>query len=269
MEYQDIRVETRGHSSWIFLNRPEQMNAIRPKTHPELVHAFQTADSDPDTQFIVFTGAGRGFCAGDDFQEIFFSDSGPGKRSPAVLNRYRTRHGAATQLVDIILRCTKPTIAALNGAAVGIGMDLALLCDMRVAGESAKMGSYFVRRGVVGTAAGTWLLPRMIGVSRAMELLLSGELLDAYQCERLSLVSRVVPDAELDQAVADLIEKLSWGAPLAQRAIKRCVQRGLDSTLDDTEEYGRLLSDELWRTDDHMEGVMSHVEKRKPVFGGK
>ena len=96
MEYQDVRVETRGDSSWIYLNRPEQMNAIRPQTHPELIHAFEQADADPKTSFIVFTGAGRGFCAGDDFQEIFFSDDGPGKRSDASLNRYRTRHGAAT-----------------------------------------------------------------------------------------------------------------------------------------------------------------------------
>lgn len=269
MEYQDVRVETRGISSWIFLNRPEQMNAIRPQTHPELIHALEQADADPSTSFIVLTGAGRGFCAGDDFQEIFFADDGPGKRSDAVLNRYRTRHGAATPLVNIILKCTKPTIAAVNGAAVGIGMDIALLCDMRVAGERAKMGSFFVRRGVIGTAGGTWLLPRMIGVSRAMELLLSGELLDAAACERLSLVSRVVPDDELDQAVMDLVDKLSWGAPLAQRAIKRCVQRGLESTFDDTEEYGRLLSDELWRTEDHTEGVMSHVEKRKPSYQGR
>lgn len=268
MEYQDIRVETRGNANWIFLDRPEQMNAVRPQTHPELSDAFERADADRDTAFIVLTGTGRGFCAGDDFNEIFLSENSPGRRSDATLNRYRTRHGAATPLVETILRCTKPTIAAINGAAVGMGMDLALLCDMRIAGERAKLGSYFVRRGVIGTAAGTWLLPRMIGVSRAMELLLSGELLDAAESERLGLVSRVVPDAELEDAVAELIDKLSWGAPLAQRAIKRCVQKGLESDFATIEEYGRLLSDELWRTDDHREGVMSHVEKRKPEFEG-
>lgn len=269
MEYQDIRVETRGIASWIFLNRPEQMNAVRPQTHPELADAFTRADADRDTSFIVLSGTGRGFCAGDDFNEIFLSENNPGNRSDATLNRYRTRHGAATPVVETILRCTKPTIAAINGAAVGMGMDLALLCDMRIAAEKAKLGSYFVRRGVVGTAAGTWLLPRMIGVSRAMEILLSGELLDAAACERLGLVSRVVPDAELDNAVAELVEKLSWGAPLAQRAIKRCVQKGLETDFAQIEEYGRLLSDELWRTEDHKEGVMSHVEKRRPEFKGR
>ncbi len=95
MDYEDIRVETRGPSNWIFLNRPGQMNAVRPQTHPELAHAFEQADADPDTSFIVLTGTGRGFCAGDDFQEIFFAEDGPGKRSGGVLNRYRSRHGAA------------------------------------------------------------------------------------------------------------------------------------------------------------------------------
>lgn len=262
-------METCARSSWIYLNRPEQMNAVRPQTHPELADAFEKADANRDTDFIVLTGTGRGFCAGDDFNEILLSENSPARRTDATLNRYRTRHGAATPLVDIILRCTKPTIAAVNGAAVGMGMDLALLCDMRIAAESAKLGSYFVRRGVIGTAAGTWLLPRMIGVSRAMELLLSGELLDAAESQRLGLVSRVVPDAELQDAVMALIEKLSWGAPLAQRAIKRCVHKGLESGFAETEEYGRLLSDELWRTADHKEGVMSHVEKRKPAFSGR
>ncbi|MEQ9450479.1 MAG: enoyl-CoA hydratase/isomerase family protein [Pseudomonadales bacterium] len=266
MSYQDVLVEQRELSSWIYINRPEQMNAVRPQTHPELIDAFERADADPDTRFIVLSGKGRGFCAGDDFNEIFLSETGPGKNASANLARYRSRYGAATPLVDVILRCTKPTIAAINGAAVGMGMDLALLCDMRVASERAKLGSYFVRRGVIGTAAGTYLLPRMIGLSQAMELLLSGDLIDAAECQRLGLVSRVVPDDELEAAVMALIERLSWGAPLAQRAIKRCVQRGLTSTFDEVEEYGRLLSDELWRTDDHMEGVRSHMEKRKPDF---
>jgi enoyl-CoA hydratase len=137
---------------------------------------------------------------------------------------------------------------------------------MRIAAASAKLGSYFVRRGVIGSAGGTWLLPRMIGVSRAMELLLSGELIPAAEAERLGIVSRVVPDAELHQAVNELIDKLSMGAPLAQRAIKRTVHKGLAMAWPELEEYGRLLSDELWKTEDHREGVRSHVEKRKPEW---
>jgi enoyl-CoA hydratase/carnithine racemase len=267
MTYEDIRVETRGRTSWITIARPKAMNAVRPRTYEELVHAFLAADADRATLFVVLTGEGRGFCAGDDFNEIFLSEQNhPARRSDAALARYRSRGGASTPVVGAILECTKPTIAAINGAAVGMGMDLALLCDMRIAAQSAKLGSYFVRRGVIGSAGGTWLLPRMIGVSRAMELLLSGELIPAQEAERLGIVSRVVPDAELPAAVEALIEKLSYGAPLAQRAIKRTVHKGLAMAWPELEEYGRMLSDELWRTEDHREGVRSHVEKRKPEF---
>jgi len=267
MVYEDIRVETRGPASWITIDRPQVMNAVRPRTYEELCDAFLAADADRTTRFIVLTGEGRGFCAGDDFNEIFLSEENhPSRRSEGTLERYRSRSGARTPVVGAILECAKPTIAAINGAAVGMGMDLALLCDMRIAAESAKLGSYFVRRGVVGSAGGTWLLPRMIGISRAMELLLSGELLPASEAERLGVVSRVVPDDQLAKAVEELLDKLSWGAPLAQRAIKRTVHKGLSMAWPELEEYGRMLSDELWRTDDHREGVVSHVEKRKPEW---
>ena len=267
MAFEDVKLEAHGLASWISINRPEQMNAVRPKTYVELAQAFDQADADRKTRFIVLTGEGRGFCAGDDFNEIFLSkDNHPSQRSEATLGRYRSKTGAATPIVASILNCTKPTIAAVNGAAVGMGMDLALLCDMRIASENAKLGSYFVRRGVVGSIGGTYLLPRIVGVSRAMELLLSGELLSAQEAERLGIVSRVVPSGELRAAVEALIDKLSWGAPLAQRAIKRVVNKGLSMDWPELEEYGRMLSDELWKTEDHREGVASHVEKRKPKF---
>lgn len=267
MSSPDVVSERRGLASWIVLNRPEAMNAVRPRTYVELVEAFNAADADRETRFIVLTGKGRGFCAGDDFNEIFLSEEQhPSKRADATLARYRSKDGAATPVVGAILNCTKPTIAAINGAAVGMGMDLALLCDMRIAAATAKIGSYFVRRGVIGSIGGTYLLPRIVGLSRAMELLLSGELLSAEEAARLGVVSRVVPDDELEQAVEALIDKLSWGAPLAQRAIKRTVMKGLTIEWPALEEYGRLLSDELWRTVDHREGVRSHVEKRKPKF---
>ena len=270
MDYQDIRLDADGMTSRITLNRPEAMNAVRPRTYLELVDAFHRADADPQTRFVILTGAGRGFCAGDDFNEIFLSESGhPASRPDTTIGRYGSRHGAATPVVEAIVGCTKPTIAAINGAAVGMGMDLALLCDLRIASQNARLGSYFVRRGVVGSAGGTFMLPRMIGLSRAMELLLSGELIDAEEALRLGLVSRVVPHEALNDATTALVEKLSWGAPLAQRAIKRVVHKGFSMDWPELDEYGRLLSDELWKTQDHREGVMSHVEKRKPAFTGR
>lgn len=267
MSYQDIRVENRGLARWIVIDRPQTMNAVRPQTYVDLCRAFEEADADRESRFVVLTGEGRGFCAGDDFNEIFLSEEGhPSARREATLNRYRSREGAATPVVGAILGCTKPTIAAINGAAVGMGMDLALLCDIRIAARRARLGSYFVRRGVIGSVGGTYLLPRLIGLSRAMELLLSGELISAEEALAMGLVSKVTEDDALAEGVETLIDKLAWGAPLAQRAIKRTVHKGLAMAWPELEEYGRLLSDELWRTEDHREGVMSHVEKRKPEF---
>ncbi len=217
----------------------------------------------------MLTGTGRGFCAGDDFNEIFLSEQHAEGRAARKIERYTDPRRAVTPAVGAMQACEKPTIAAVNGAAVGMGMDLALLCDMCIAAESARFGSYFVRRGVIGSVGGTWFLPRMIGLARAMELLLSGELIDAAEAERLGIVSRVVPDAELEAAVEALVEKLSWGAPLAQRAIKRVVRRGLTSGWRELDEYATVLADGLWESEDHREGVRSHVERRKPDYKGR
>ncbi len=267
MDYEDILVEDRGKATWITLNRPDVMNAIRPQTHREIINAFQQADQSPDTHFIVLTGAGRAFCAGDDFKEVFLAEkSVVGTESAIKFDRYNKEIGAATPIVMALANCTKPTIAVVNGVAVGIGMDLALLCDMRIAATTASMGSFYVRRGFAGTVASTVILPQIIGLSRAMELILSGEKIDGVEAERLGIVSRAVAPEELDAAADELIEKLSWGAPLAQKAIKRIVKKGLGVDLQSMEEYTRLLSDPLWDTEDHTEGVMSYVEKRKPSF---
>jgi enoyl-CoA hydratase/carnithine racemase len=254
MTYEDIRVETRGHASWIVLARPKAMNAVRPRTYQELEHAFLAAEADRATRFVVLTGDGRGFCAGDT------STRSSRKRTTLAAREARRLVAGAARARpwSADLECTKPTIAAINGAAVGMGMDLALLCDMRIAAR--ELGSYSAPRRdrSARTAAAAHDRPR------AMELLLSGELIAAEEAERLGIVSRVVPDEDLHVAVEALLEKLSFGAPLAQRAIKRTVHKGLSMAWPELEEYGRMLSDELWRTEDHREGVRAHVEKRKP-----
>jgi enoyl-CoA hydratase/carnithine racemase len=268
MIYEDLLVEDRGAVTWITINRPEVMNALRPHTYVELINAFRESDSAPNTHFIILTGAGeRAFSAGDDFKEVFLTEESiVGSESNFKFDKYTNRIGAVTPTVEAIINCTKPTIAVINGVAVGMGLDIALLCDMRIATTTATMGSFFVRRGFSGTIGSTVLLPRIIGLSRAMEMILSGEKIDGEEAGRLGIVSKVVTPENLDAAVAELIEKLSWGAPLAQRAIKRIVRKGLGVDLQSLEEYTRLLSDPLWETEDHNEGVMSHVEKRKPVF---
>lgn len=265
--YTDLIVENRGLASWIILNRPESLNSLTPDTYSQLIQAFEQCDSDDETQFIVLTGAGRGFCAGDDFNSVFQADDAlVGSESGYKYLHYKQTYGAATETVRVMLGCCKPMIAAVNGAAVGMGMDLSLLCDIRVASNRAKLGAMFVNRGFCGTVGGTALLPRIIGLSAAMELLLSGEIIQADHALSLGLFSQVVEAEELEGAVSDLIDKLSLGAPLAQRSIKRIVRKGMGVDLVGLEEYTRLLSDPLWDSKDHQEGINSFVEGRRPVF---
>ncbi|HJN93799.1 MAG TPA: enoyl-CoA hydratase/isomerase family protein [Dehalococcoidia bacterium] len=266
MSYTDIRYENRGLVTWITINRPEVMNAVRPQTYADLTDAFRKADQDSETRVVVLTGEGRGFCSGDDVQEIFLAEDRDSQRSARKLRRYRSREEALTPIVPAILDCEKPTIAAVNGAAVGMGMDLALLCDIRIASDRAKFGSFFVRRGVVGSVGGTYFLRQIVGLSRAMEMLLSGELIDAAEADRIGLVSRVVPQDGLTDAVDELTEKLSWGAPLAQRTIKRVVRQGMTTDWQSLDEYAMPLADGLWESEDHLEGVRSYTEQRPPNF---
>ena len=196
MTYKDLLVEARGPATWITINRPEVMNALRPQTYMELIDAFGKADSTLNTQFIILTGAGeRAFSAGDDFKEVFLTEKSiVGHESALKFEKYTNRIGAVTPTVEAIINCTKPTIAVINGVAVGMGLDLALLCDMRIATTTATMGSFFVRRGFSGTVGSTVLLPRIVGLSRAMELILSGEKIDGVEAERLGIVSKAGND---------------------------------------------------------------------------
>jgi enoyl-CoA hydratase/carnithine racemase len=267
--YEDILYDNRGPATWITINRPAHRNAVRPRTYEELTDAFRRAAAEPDTTVVVLTGAGAGFCAGDDFGEIFLNKERQENQTSRHLRRYLDRNQARSPVLGEILGCEKPVIAAVNGAAVGMGLDLAVVCDIRIAADTARFGSYFVRRGVLGTAGSYYFLPRIVGLSRAMEMALSGVLLDAAEADRIGLVSKVVPAAELAAAVEAMVEQLSWGAPLAQRAIKRAMVRGLSMEWQAFDEYVSPLADALWTTEDHREGVASHVERRPPRFQGR
>jgi enoyl-CoA hydratase/carnithine racemase len=267
--YQDILYENRGSATWITLNRPARRNAVRPQTNRELTDAFHRAAYDESTSAVVLTGAGAGFCAGDDIQEIFMAEGLDERIAAIQIGRYLDREQAHVRVLAEIIRCEKPVIAAVNGAAVGLGLDLALVCDMRIAAESARFGSFFVRRGIVGTMGTTYFLPRIVGLSRALELAMTGDLIDAAEADRIGLVSRVVSSDGLIAGVEELLERLSWGAPLAQRIIKRVMIRGLSMPWEEFDEYAGPLSDGMWRTEDCLEGATAYVERRPPRFKGR
>ncbi|MFN0147913.1 MAG: enoyl-CoA hydratase/isomerase family protein [Dehalococcoidia bacterium] len=268
MAYTDVTYDVAdGGVATLTLNRPERMNAVRYETYRDIRAALDEAQADDAVRCLVVTGAGRGFCAGDDFQGIFLAENRDQARFDRRINRIK---GSGVQdAVEGFFQFEKPCIAAVNGPAVGMGMDLAILCDIRYASENARFGSYFVRRGVVGSTGGTYLLKFQVGLSKAMELLLTGDLIDAREAERIGLVSKVCAPGSLMAETYALARRLAAGAPLAQRAIKRVVRKGFDTDWRTLDEYSMSLSDVLWETDDHMEGVNSFVEKRDPHYQGR
>src|SRR5258708_27789826 len=219
MAYSDIIFEKQNSIATITINRPQAMNAGTIRTWNEIAAAFHDAEHDDGVRVVVITGAGRAFCAGDDVKEIFlnpeFRDAQPSKRNE--VEEWRTHQAVA---LDFLVTYPKPTIASVNGAAVGYGCDIALMCDMRVCSDQARFGEVFIRRGLIPEAGGLLVLPRLVGLARAYELILTGDIIDASEAERIGMVNKVVPHAQLAEATAAFAKKIAAQAPLAQRLAK-------------------------------------------------
>ena len=263
MAYENIIYEKEDGIATLTFNRPQVLNAGNRKMHSELRDAMKDYNADDALRVLIITGAGKGFHAGDDVKEIFLSDDVKEQRAKSVTGKIRD-----TQPSSQMPKVFKPTIAAVNGVAVGIGLDIAVECDIRIASEKARFGYFYVRRGLNGTDIGPTHLTHIIGLSRALEMMLSGELIDAEEALRIGLVRKVVPpDTLLDEAKA-MAHKLMEGAPLAQVAIKRAVYKALHDPRG-IQKYAEDLLGLLFQTEDHVESAKSFVEKRDPVFKGK
>jgi enoyl-CoA hydratase/carnithine racemase len=265
MAYETIIVEKQDGVGTITLNRPQRLNAWTPVMGAEMADAFRDLDRDPSVRVAVLTGSGRGFCAGADMDFFAAQVAAGGGTQPG--------QSAAPSRVEefplLMRRLSKPTIAAINGYALGVGCTMTLLCDIRIAAEEAKLGFLFPRMGVMAELGSTFLLPRLVGLGRACELMFTGKQYSAAECERAGLVNRVVPGAQLMSAVRTLAQEMGECAPLSILLTRQALYQGLHETFEAQVRYEGLALDYLYRTRDHAEAVRAFKEKRRPVFEGR
>jgi enoyl-CoA hydratase/carnithine racemase len=265
-----------NHIAVITINRPNAMNALTHQTHLELERAFAEADEDDNVRVVVITGTGRAFCAGDDVKSIFLG-SGPEADTPAGLDpqsQYMKSQLGYLQGESLegggarLLSMNKPVIAAVNGAAVGYGCDLTLMCDMRIASEKARFGEVFLRMGLIPDE-GMLLLPRLVGLAKANELIMTTDIIDAREAERIGLVNKVVPHDELMPAALELAGKIANKPPISVKLAKEGIRRGLNIPLEEWKQWHSFAMRYCFATEDHKEGATAFVEKREPHFKGR
>jgi len=260
----ELIYEVEEHVATVTLNRPEAMNALTRSLYAQLEQAFRDAHRDPEVRCVIVTGTGRAFCSGDDVKQIML-----GEQRDETTQRLRDVRPRPTPAAAAILECDKPVIAAVNGPAVGWGMDLTLFCDIRIASESAKFGELFIKRGLVSDLGGLWRLPAVVGPSKAAELLFTGEVIDAQEALRIGLVSQVVPPGELLPAARAMASKIAANPPIAMRYMKEGLRRSRNASMEEMGAYVGSSLAYLFTTEDHREGALSFVERREPVFKGR
>jgi enoyl-CoA hydratase/carnithine racemase len=260
----DIKVEKEGYVATLTLNRPQAMNTISQPMLVSLAEHLIACDDDPDIRAIIITGEGRAFCAGLDLKDAA-SEEGVSRGGFALAATLNLK----TFPPNVLFHMDTPTICALNGGAAGFGMDLALACDIRVAAASAKLAAVFTKRGVVPESGGTWLLPRLLGWSRACDIVFRGKTLDDRTCLELGLVNELVEDDQLVEAARLIANEIAACAPLAVQASKRMMRAALSEGFDQHTERAYLQTLPLLQSKDFREGFSAYLEKREAHFTGE
>jgi enoyl-CoA hydratase/carnithine racemase len=258
----ELIVAFQDHILTITMNRPDRMNAISGPMLGALSDTLMQANIDPEVRAIILTGNGRGFCSGLDLKDQMANGaSAMGRRAYQLFDLHNSPP-------IVINRMDKPMICALNGAAAGYGMDMALGCDIRIASENAKMGAVFARRGVLPESGGCWYLPRLLGWAKAAEVAFLGDVLDAQRSLELGLVNKVVPHDELMTETMKVATRIANNAPLSVQSTKRMMRLGMEESFEAAVDHIYLQLLPLFGSEDFKEGLSAFAERREPQFKG-
>jgi len=259
VSYETIICEKENGVATITLNRPQALNAFVPQMNKEVLQALKDGERDREVRCLMLTGSGRAFCAGQDLKGR--TPEQKGSLGASLREKYNP-------LIRQIRQMEKIVIAAVNGVAAGAGCNLALACDLRIASEEAKFIQSFVRVGLAPDSGGSFILPRLVGIGKAMELLLLGEPVEAHEAQRIGLVAKVFPAADFAKAAKEIAEKVAR-APRGVGLIKRAVNHANLASMEVDLEYEAYLQEIAGNSSDYDEGVRAFLEKRAPVFTGK